>query len=56
MASLHLVNQATLEMFVSVLLDENQNCTANDKRVFEYESASDPPEKKCENLDFFNCW
>jgi len=35
MASLHLVDQATLEMFVALLLDENEN-TGTDERVFEF--------------------
>ena len=35
MASLHLVDQATIEMFVSILLDENENCGQNDEKVFE---------------------
>ena len=36
MASMHLVDIATLEMFVAVLLDENQNCAPGDDKVFEY--------------------
>lgn len=35
MASLHLVDQATLEMFVALMLDENENSSAEDEKVFE---------------------
>ena len=38
MASMHLVDQATLEMFVSVLLDENEHCTSDDK-LYEYQGT-----------------
>lgn len=34
-ASLHLVDQATLEMFLAVLLDENENCGQHDDKAFE---------------------
>lgn len=33
---MHLVDQATLEMFVSVLLDENEHCDAEDEKLYEY--------------------
>jgi hypothetical protein len=36
LASMHLVEQATLEMFLSVLLDENENCEPEDTKLFEY--------------------
>ena len=39
MASMHLADQATLEMFVAVLLDENEHCNSEDEKLFEYEGA-----------------
>ena len=35
---MHLVDQATLEMFVSVLLDENEHCASDDK-LYEYQGT-----------------
>ena len=43
MASMHLADQATLEMFVSVLLDENEHCIPEDQKLYEYEGANKPP-------------
>ena len=40
LASMHLVDQATLEMFLSVLLDENENCGSNDVKLYEYQGQS----------------
>jgi len=37
---MHLVDQATLEMFLSVLLDENENCGSNDVKLYEYQGQS----------------
>lgn len=39
MASMHLADQATLEMFVAVLLDENEHCNSEDEKLFEYEGV-----------------
>jgi hypothetical protein len=39
MASMHLADQATLEMFVAVLLDENEHCNSEDEKLFEYEGT-----------------
>lgn len=39
MASMHLADQATLEMFVAVLLDENEHCNFEDEKLFEYEGS-----------------
>ena len=36
LASMHLVEQATLEKFLSVLMDENDNCEAEDSKIFEF--------------------
>jgi hypothetical protein len=47
LASMHLVDQATLEMFLSVLLDENENCGPTDVKLYEYQgqtSANDDAE------------
>jgi hypothetical protein len=39
LASMHIVEQATLEMFLSVLLDENENCEPEDHKLFEYNGS-----------------
>jgi hypothetical protein len=39
-SSLHLVDQATLEMFVAVLLDENEHSAGSGERDFEFGSKS----------------
>jgi len=36
---MHLADQATLEMFVAVLLDENEHCNSEDEKLFEYEGT-----------------
>jgi hypothetical protein len=45
---MHLIEQATLEMFLSVLLDENENCEVNDPKIFEYQGP--------ESYDFVDDW
>lgn len=34
---MHVIEQATIEMFLSVLLDENENCEVEDPKIFEYQ-------------------
>ena len=41
MSSLHLVDSASLEMMVAVMLDENENCETNDKKLYEHVDAED---------------
>ena len=48
MASLHVIEQATLEMFLSVLLDENENCEIEDQKIFEYKGP--------ESIDIADDW
>lgn len=45
---MHVVEQATLEMFLSVLLDENENCESEDPKIFEYQGP--------ESYDFEDDW
>jgi hypothetical protein len=56
MASMHLADQATLEMFVAVLLDENEHCNTEDEKLFEFEgtqaNAGEAPNKALEHQPF----
>jgi hypothetical protein len=56
MASMHLADQATLEMFVAVLLDENEHCNSEDEKLFEFEDAQSAgkaaPNKALEHQPF----
>lgn len=61
MASLHLVDQATLEMFVALLLDENENSGPSDEKVFEYEPEiqegdEDEDEGGCVSAEIVDSW
>lgn len=48
---MHLVDQATIEMFVAVMLDENENWDQNQKHLFEYEGESAVGETKVINIE-----
>jgi hypothetical protein len=51
LASMHLVDHATLEMLVSVLLDENENCRPSDSKLYEYQSSSEIDDEDAKLLE-----
>jgi len=56
MSSLHLVDQASLEMLVAVLLDENESCAPTDPKLFEHIDKGDEDEASFPILRHSDNW
>jgi len=56
LASMHLVDQATLEMVVSVLLDENENCGPADAKLYEYQGSTKGETQALETVHVSENW
>lgn len=53
---MHLVDQATLEMVVSVLLDENENCQPSDAKLYEYQGSGKGETQALETVQVSENW